>query len=238
MSKEAFIRRLFDTITPQYDLFNRVASLGLDQGWRRRTVDSLQLLQGMTVLDLASGTGDLAAEEARRLVPLGKVVACDLSRPMLVSASRKLGCRPLESWHLVYAQGAGEALPFSASRFDSVTIGFALRNVSDLDQVFRELARVLRPGGRVALLEFGRPRNRFLRLGQWLWLTCVIPPLGLLATGKLWPFLYLRRSILQFISPEEVVRRMQAAGLAGSQFRPLHGGVVVLYTAQRDHPHE
>lgn len=100
MLKQPFVHRLFDTITPRYDLFNRMASLGLDQGWRRRTIDALNLSPGMTVLDLASGTGDLAAQEARRLVPLGKVVACDLSRSMLVSASRKLGRRLLESWHL------------------------------------------------------------------------------------------------------------------------------------------
>ncbi len=232
-SKETFIHRLFDTITPRYDLFNRLASVGLDQGWRRRTIDSLQLVPGMTVLDLASGTGDLAAQEARRLVPLGKVVACDLSRPMLVSASRKLGRRPLESWHLAYAQGIGESLPFADRSFDAATIGFALRNVSDLDQVFRELARVLRPGGRIALLEFGRPKNPLVRLGHMLWLGGVVPVLGFLTTGLLWPFLYLRRSILGFLSPDQVLGKLKQAGFSGAEARPLHGGVVVLYIAQR-----
>lgn len=187
----------------------------------------------MMVLDLASGTGDLAAQEARRLVPLGKVVACDLSRPMLVSASRKLGRRPLESWHLAYAQGIGEALPFADRSFDAATVGFALRNVSDLDQVFREMARVLRPGGRIALLEFGRPKNPLVRMGHTLWLGGVVPVLGLLTTGLLWPFLYLRRSILGFLSPDQVLGKLKQAGLSDAEARPLHGGVVVLYTARR-----
>lgn len=234
MSKEGFIRRLFDSITSRYDLFNAVASLGLDRSWRRRTVQTLQLAPGMTVLDLASGTGDLAREAAVCLIPLGRVVACDLSHPMLRFASRKLGRLPAVSWHVACTQGRAEALPFGAGRFDAATMGFALRNVTDLDAVFRELARVIRPGGRVALLELSRPQNPFLRIGHRLWLSLAVPAIGLLTTGKLWPFLYLRRSILQFMPPEEVLRRMRNAGFSDLLAAPLQGGTVRLYTGAKN----
>ena len=229
--KEPFIRRLFDTIAPGYDLFNRIASAGLDQGWRRRTIGSLKLLPGMRVLDLAGGTGDLAAQSALRMLPLGRVVACDLSHPMLRAASKKLGRHPAAGWHVRFAQGRAEQMPFLSARLDAATIGFALRNVSSLERTFRELRRVVRPGGRIALLEFGRPRNRLLRAGHWLWLTFVLPPLGLLTTGKIWPFLYLRRSILSFLAPEEVVRLLDSAGFSEVKAEPLSGGIVFLYQA-------
>lgn len=233
MSKESFIHKLFDTITPGYDCFNRIASLGLDRAWRRRTIDSLQLAPGMTVLDLAAGTGDLSVESVLKMLPLGIVVACDLSHPMLRSAAGKWARHPVAGWHLRYAQGRAEQLPFPEGSFNAATIGFALRNVSDLGGTFRELRRVLRPGGRVALLEFGRPRNPLLRVGHWLWLTLVLPLLGLLTTGKIWPFLYLRCSILQFVAPDEVLRRLSQAGFSAVKSHPMTGGIVRLYTAQR-----
>ncbi len=205
----------------------------MDRGWRRETIQSLQLAPGMTVLDLAAGTGDLAVESVLQMLPLGTVVACDLSHLMLRSAAGKWARHPVAGWHLRYAQGRAEQLPFPPESFNAATIGFALRNVSDLAGTFRELRRVLRPGGRVALLEFGRPRNPLLRVGHWLWLTLVLPPLGLLTTGKIWPFLYLRRSILSFLAPEEVVRLLQSAGFTEARATPLSGGIVVLYQAQR-----
>ena len=231
MTKEGFIRRLFDGISPRYDLFNRIASLGLDRAWRRRTIESLNLLPGMRVLDLAAGTGDLAAESALKMLPLGTVAACDLSHSMLRGASRKLGRHPAVCWHVRFAQGRAEQLPFPTAGFHAATIGFALRNVSSLEGTFRELRRTVRPGGRIALLEFGRPRNPLLKFGHWIWLTLSVPMLGLLTTGSIGPFLYLRRSILGFLSPEEVVRLLESAGFSQVRAEPLSGGIVTLYQA-------
>ncbi len=235
-AKERFVRRLFDLITPRYDLFNRVASLGLDRGWRRRTIESLRLLPEMRVLDLACGTGDLAMLSALSLLPLGQVTACDLSLPMLRAAARRMRRHPVAGWHIQFAQARAEQLPFAGASFHAATIGFALRNVSDLDAVFRELRRVLAPGARLALLEFGRPAHPLLRAGQWAWLTLAIPLLGLLTTGRLWPFLYLRRSILGFLSPAEVVAKLAQAGFTEARAAPLTAGAVTLYTALRPGP--
>lgn len=231
MSKEAFVRRLFDRITPRYDLFNRIASLGLDRGWRRCTIDSLQLAPDMKVLDMASGTGDLALESALRMLPLGWVAACDLSLEMLRSAARRFSSHPAAGWHVRFTEARAEQIPFPDGTFNAATIGFALRNVSSLEQTFRELRRVLLPGGRVALLEFGRPSNPFMRIGHWLWLTFPLPVFGLLTTGRLWPFLYLRRSILGFLAPDQVVRLLKEAGFREAKAQPLSSGIVVLYQA-------
>lgn len=231
--KGPFIRRLFDSISPRYDFFNRLSSLGLDRRWRRRTVEALKLLPGMRVLDVASGTGDLSVAAAKEIVPLGTVVALDLSGPMLRFAREKCGSFPPARWHVKLVQAQAEELPFPAGSFDAATMGFALRNVSDLEATFQELHRVLRPGGRIALLEFGRPKPLWLNIGHRIWLSVVVPFLGILTMGKVWPFLYLRRSIFQFPEPEEVLRRLEAAGFRQAEAAPLDGGIVVIYRAVR-----
>ena len=232
-SKEAFVHRLFDTITPAYDLFNRISSLGLDRGWRSRAIRSLQLLPGTKVLDLASGTGDLAMAAAQELAPLGEVIACDLSHPMLRFAQEKIFKVPAALWHIRQVQGRAESLPLQDRSFHAAAIGFALRNVSDLKGTFRELHRVLRPGGRLAILEFGRPNSLLLRIGHQVWLAFAIPLLGLLTTGRLWPFLYLRRSILRFMPPAQVMELLKASGFSHVKAEPLTGGALYLYTARR-----
>ena len=229
-NKESFIRGLFDKISPQYDLFNRLSSFGMDQGWRRRTVRSLELKPGMLVLDLASGTGDLACLQAEALVPLGLVAACDVSGEMLEYAGRKFERVPAARWHIRFVQARAEALPFPSGTFHAATVGFALRNVTDLEQTFGELYRVLKPGARIGLLEFGRPKNILLRIGHWLWLTAGLPAAGFLTTGSLWPFTYLRRSILCFMPPEGVLERLKRAGFALARAESFNGNIVVLYT--------
>lgn len=186
----------------------------------------------MRVLDLASGTGDLGVLASEKIVPLGQVAACDLSFPMLRLAARKFEKTPPACWHASPIQGKAEALPFANGSFDAATMAFALRNVADLDAAFRELHRVLNPGGRLALLEFGRPQG-IVKLGHLLWLSLAVPALGLITTGRLWPFLYLRRSILRFMPPPEVLRRLEEAGFSCPAAAPLAAGAVVLYQAAR-----
>lgn len=185
------------------------------------------------MLDVAGGTGDLAAEAAVRVLPLGSVTVFDLSYPMLKRAQVNLKRHPVAGWHALFAQGRAEALPFRDGRFDAVTMGFALRNLSDLEAAFAEFFRVLAPGGRAVFLEFGRPALLPLRWGFRLWLWTGIPLIGLLTTGRLWPFLYLRRSIRAFPGPGEVLRRLRAAGFLEPRARPLSGGIVHLYEAAK-----
>lgn len=192
----------------------------------------LKLLPGMRVLDLASGTGDLTILAAQEMVPLGFVAACDLSHPMLQLARRKFHRIPAARWHVQSLQARAERLPFSDGTFHAATMAFALRNVSDLGATFLEFHRVIQPGGRLAVLEFGRPRGLLLKIGHWLWLSFGVPLLGLLTTGRLWPFLYLRRSILEFMPPEEVIRRLEKAGFTQAQAEPLQGGIVFVYYAE------
>ncbi len=187
----------------------------------------------MRVLDLASGTGDLARLAAEGLAPLGWVVACDVSGQMLRFARKNLARAPAARWHVQRVQGRAEQLPFSSESFHAATIGFALRNVSDLPATFKELRRVIRPGGRVSLLEFGRPKFWPLKIGHRLWLSLAVPLIGVLTTGTLWPFLYLRRSILQFMPPEQVVHQMEEAGFVQVSAESLSHGIVYIYTAFR-----
>lgn len=230
--KETFVRRLFDALTPRYDLFNRLSSLGWDAGWRRRTVERLKLEPGERLLDLASGTGDLAAAAVRHLTPLGQVTACDLSGPMLRAARRKMARHPLGR-PVRFAQGRAESLPFAQNAFAAATMGFALRNVSDLGRTFEELYRVLKGGGRLGLLEFGRPKNPVLRMGFYLWLWTGVPLAGMLTTGRLWPFVYLRRSIQKFLPPEAVMEALRRAGFQNVRVESFTAGVALLYTARK-----
>lgn len=232
-NKEGFVRKLFDGISPQYDFFNRLSSFGLDQGWRRRSIAALKLLPGMRVLDVASGTGDMGILAAHELLPLGLVVGLDPSYPMLSLAQRKLEKLPVARWHMTLARGKAEALSFSDGSFDAATIAFGMRNVSDLSATFQELHRVLKSGGRIALLEFGRPKGIFFRTGQALWLSTGVPAIGILTTGKIWPFLYLRRSIGEFLAPEAVVEHLEKTGFRDVEARPMTGGVVNLYTGTK-----
>ncbi len=231
--KEGFVRRLFDAISPGYDFFNRVASFGLDQKWRRQTIARLHLVPEMRVLDLASGTGDLARLAAEEIAPLGCVVGCDLSGEMLKLAQKKFAKIPSARWHIKLTQGRAENLPFQDQSFDAATMGFALRNVSSLDETFREFHRVLKPDGRLSLLEFSRPNGFLVRLGHRFWLTVAVPLIGIITTRKVWPFLYLRHSILQFMPTAEVVKRLESAGFTNVQAESLTFGSVTIYSARR-----
>ena len=233
VGKEGFIHYLFDRISPRYDLFNRLSSLGFDQFWRRQAIARLQLIPGMRILDCASGTGDLARFAAEAIVPLGFVVSCDISGSMLHFAKRKLAKTPPARWHVRMTQGRAETLPFLFGSFDAATMGFALRNVTDLRITFQELHRVLKPGGRLTLLEFGRPEGQILREGHRFWLDVAVPVLGFLTTGAIWPFLYLRQSILRFMEPADVIARLKEVGFTKVDVEFLNGGIVVLYRAVR-----
>jgi demethylmenaquinone methyltransferase/2-methoxy-6-polyprenyl-1,4-benzoquinol methylase len=217
--KTARVRAMFDTIAPRYDLVNRVMTFGLDRGWRRSTVAALALPAGALVLDLACGTGDLSRLAVRQGY---RVVGTDLSAGMLAANDRTAP--------VVEADGLD--LPFRGGTFDGLVCGYALRNFTDLPGTIAEAARVLRPGGRLAVLEVDAPASRLVRAGYDLWFTRAVPVLGAALSDRD-AYAYLPRSVA-YLPPAPALRRLLlAAGFSGVGIRPLAGGLSQLVVATR-----
>jgi len=216
----AEVRRMFDRISPVYDLMNRVMTAGLDRRWRRLTAQAA-VRPGDRVLDACCGTGDLALED---LKAGGKVVGLDFSERMLERARRK-------SDTIEWVQGDATALPYADGSFDVVTVGFGIRNVDDLEAGLRELARVLRSGGRLGCLEITRPRG-LLRPFFRLWFDGLVPLAGRVLPGGA-AYTYLPASVRRFPGPEDLAAALERAGFRAVRIRLLAGGIVALHTAER-----
>ena len=222
------VQRMFDGLAPRYDAFNRWASLGLDRRWRRVAVAELGLPPGARVLDVATGTGDLALAAA---AAGARVTGVDFAPSML----RRARAKAAASGRALAVQVArAEALPFAGAAFDGVVSAFAMRNVRPfLDDVLGEMARVLRPGGRVAILEFSAPRAPIVRFGHALYTRGLVPLVGRMLTGEREPFDYLNRSIDAWDAPERFGARLARAGFAGVRFRLLSFGTVAVHSGTR-----
>jgi demethylmenaquinone methyltransferase/2-methoxy-6-polyprenyl-1,4-benzoquinol methylase len=214
------VRAMFDRIAPVYDAMNRVFTMGLDGRWRRLAAAGA-VQPGDRVLDAACGTGDLALAA---LEAGGKVTGLDFSERMLERARRK-------SDSIEWIRGDVLALPFAAAAFDSATIGFGVRNVDDLDAALRELARVVRPGGRLAVLEITRPKG-VLRPFFKLWFDVLIPLAGKLLPGGV-AYSYLPASVRRFPGPDDLADALRRAGFADVEYRLLAGGIVSLHVGRR-----
>ncbi len=217
--KTALVRSMFDTIAPRYDLVNRVMTFGLDVRWRRQSARALGLPAGSRVLDLACGTGDfLRILSDAGLAPFGM----DLSWGMLQANGTGL---PL-------AQADGAALPLTTAAVDGITCGYALRNFTELAAVFGEFGRVVRPGGRISLLEVAEPDNGLLQIGHRIWFRKVVPVVGgLLSDGA--AYRYLPRSTAYLPGTTELRSMLAVAGFSSVNQRPLSGGLSQLITATR-----
>jgi demethylmenaquinone methyltransferase/2-methoxy-6-polyprenyl-1,4-benzoquinol methylase len=215
----AGVESMFDRIAPVYDVMNRVMTAGLDQRWRRRAVDAA-VRRGDRVLDACCGTGDLAVAAVRAG---GAVVGLDFSERMLERARRK-------SADVEWVRGDLLELPFRDGSFDAVTVGFGVRNVADLDRALHELRRVLRPGGRLAILEITRPRGA-LKPFFSLWFDRVVPLLGkALPGGK--AYTYLPASVKRFPGAEELATLLERSGFGEVGFRLFGGSIVALHTGE------
>lgn len=225
--KRVFVQQLFTRIAPRYDWFNRLASLGLDQYWRKVVVKKAALVAGLRILDVCTGTGDLAMLCASSSPGKLSVSGIDMNRAMLQHARKKQQAGRLS---IQWMQGDAEKLPFAAGTFDRVLIGFSTRNLTDLSRGLGEMVRVLKPKGQLLILETGYPANPFLRACYQGFLFTVARTIGWALTGNCWPFTYLARSVRQFLTPPQMIERLQGAGTE-VEYLPLSFGLASLYSA-------
>lgn len=221
---------MFDAIAARYDLLNRLLSLGLDVRWRRRLVDALALKAGQRVLDLATGTADVALAIAAREAGT-HVVGLDPSEQMLAVGRRKVLEAKL-STRVELVAGDAQSLPFPDASFDAVTISFGIRNVPDRPCALREMRRVLRPGGRLAVLELAEPDGRLLGSLARFHVHEVVPRLGALLSGQR-EYRYLHQSIERFPHRSAFSRTIEEAGFTRVVATPLTFGACVLFTGDR-----
>ena len=214
------VRAMFDRITPVYDAMNRVMTAGLDRRWRRLTAEAV-VQPADHVLDACCGTGDLALAAEREG---GRVTGLDFSERMLERARTK-------SRTVDWVQGDVTAMPFEDASFDAATVGFGIRNVADLEDALRELARVLRPGGRLGILEITQPRG-LLRPFFRVWFDRVVPLLGRVLPGGA-AYTYLPASVRRFPGPADLAAALERAGFEGITWRLLAGGIVAIHTGTR-----
>ncbi|MGF1509148.1 MAG: bifunctional demethylmenaquinone methyltransferase/2-methoxy-6-polyprenyl-1,4-benzoquinol methylase UbiE [Myxococcota bacterium] len=223
--------KMFDGIAHRYDLLNRINSLGMDQGWRRATVRALKPEAGGQYLDLATGTADMALELLRQ-EPSAEVVGLDPSVKML-EVGRTKARRMNRSEQLRLEEGDAEALPFPDASFSGVMMAFGIRNVPDRSRALREMARVLKPGGRAAILELSEPRNGLLAWFARQHVKRIVPLTGALISGPR-EYKYLRESILAFPEPEAFSRMMKEQGFHRVDVVPFTWGACVLYVGHRE----
>jgi len=223
------VRGIFSKIADRYDVFNAMASLGIDRSWRRELVAACQLTTASRVLDLASGTGDVAFA----LADLGRpaeVVATDFVPEMLAVAEKKAAERP-PAVPVSFSVADAQELPFADESFDVVTVAFGVRNFPRRERNFAEVLRVLKPGGRYIILEFSRPTFAPWRGVYHAYLHLAIPAIGGVLTGDRAGFVYLNDSIRQFPTQPELAAELRAAGFTAIAWQDLSGGIVALHTA-------
>jgi demethylmenaquinone methyltransferase/2-methoxy-6-polyprenyl-1,4-benzoquinol methylase len=218
---------MFDRIARRYDLMNSLMSAGFHHRWRRRAASLARLGPGNRALDACCGTGDLALELKRRVGPNGRVIGLDFSEPMLDEARAKSARLGVE---VEYVQGNALELPFEDGAFDAVTVGFGVRNLADLEGGLAELARVVRPRGRLVVLEITSPRRPPLSWFYAVWFDRLVPLLGALASDRD-AYTYLPRSVRRFPAAPELAALMENLGLQDVRYLFLAGGIVAIHWA-------
>lgn len=228
--RERQVRRIFSEIAPRYDLLNHLLSMNVDRGWRRRAVGRLgwERAPAGWYLDACAGTYDLSLELAGRDGFRGRVLASDFARPMLLEGLPKLKGSPI-----LPVCGDTLRLPLPDATFDGAMVAFGVRNLSDLSMGFGEFFRVLKPGGRLVILEFTEPPNPILRSLYLLYFRRILPLVGRLVSGHAWAYSYLPESVREFPGPGDLAERMRSAGFREATWELLSGGIAALHVGVR-----
>jgi demethylmenaquinone methyltransferase / 2-methoxy-6-polyprenyl-1,4-benzoquinol methylase len=218
------VREMFDRIAGRYELLNTVMTAGLYRLWNRKVVRATGLRPGGRALDLACGTGSLTRDLAKRVGPGGYVLGIDFSREMLRAARSRAA--PNIEYRLGDATKLG-GVPSGA--FDAATIAYGARNIPDLDALFSEMARCVKPGGVAVCLEIARPESRLFAAFYGLWFDMIVPRLGARISGDAWAYSYLPDSVKEFVAPDELSEIMERNGLQDVTWRRLAGGIITLH---------
>jgi demethylmenaquinone methyltransferase / 2-methoxy-6-polyprenyl-1,4-benzoquinol methylase len=226
------VRGVFDSVAANYDLMNDLMSAGTHRLWKRFTLALANLRPGQRALDVAGGTGDLAAGLARQVGERGRVVLSDINAAMLARGRDRLLDAGFAA-NVAYVQANAERLPFRAGTFDCVTIGFGLRNVTDKAAALKSMQRVLKPGGQLLVLEFSRPRLPGLKAIYDAYSFKLLPALGRIVAGDAASYRYLAESIRMHPDQEQLLEMLAAAGLEGCRYHNLSGGIVAVHRGYR-----
>ena len=229
--KADLVKGVFDSVASRYDIMNDLMSAGLHRLWKRHTIDQAAVRKGHVVLDLAGGTGDLAKEFAQRVGTTGHVVLADINAAMLIQGRRRLVDEGVAG-NLSVAQVDAQNLPFEDSTFDRITVAFGLRNVTDKNAALQSIHRVLKPGGKLLILEFSKPAEA-IKPAYDFYSFNVLPMLGKLVASDANSYQYLAESIRMHPDQETLLGMMQDAGLERCRYQNMAGGIVALHSGYR-----
>ena len=232
MAKKEFVREMFDGIAADYDRLNHIMSLDVDKSWRRKALKQIIGPEVRDILDLACGTGDFSVAIARKMPVGAHVTGVDLSEGMLAVMKEKVAAEGLQE-KISIRQGDGEELPFADGSFDRVTIAFGIRNFENREKGLREMLRVLRPGGRVVILELSVPQNAFFRWCYNLYFLHILPLIGGKVSGDKAAYRYLPASVLHFPGTREFMETLRECGFSEVEHKAMTFGICRLYSGTR-----
>lgn len=231
MGKKEGIRRLFNSIASDYDRLNHILSLNIDKGWRRMAVKEIADKDSpVKVLDVACGTGDFTIEIAKKVSAGSEVIGVDISEGMMEIGKEKMLKAGVTAEMTV---ADCESLPYDQNTFDRIAVGFGVRNFEHLDLGLREMCRVLKPDGKLVILELSLPSNRFVRGCYMLYFQKILPMVGGFLSGDRGAYEYLRTSVLRFPAPDKFIEMLKSAGFEQVEHRPLTFGICRMYICHK-----